>query len=209
MPKIVPKIVQTSFEHVLVQFFRIFFAQCSMEGPVFESFQKYQLFFKNPKMPKIVPNSVQTCFEHVLGQFFRKKNLPSAPWRVVSSKVFTKIIFENSKECPKSFPKLFKRALNMFWGSFSEIFFAQCFMEGQVCENFQKNQKFFRIPKMPEIVPKSVQTFFEHVLGQFFRIFSAQCSTEGQVCEKFQKNQKIFKITKMPKIVPKSAQTCF
>ena len=38
-------------------------------------------------------------------------------------------------------------------------------MEGRVFENFQKNQKFSKIPKMPKIVPKSVQTCFEDVLG--------------------------------------------
>ncbi len=42
-------------------------------------------------------------------------------------------------------------------------------MEGRVFENFQKNQKFFKIPKMPKIVPKSVQTCFEHVFRCFFR----------------------------------------
>ena len=68
MPKIVPKSVQTCFEHVLGDFFRKkFFAQCSMEGPVFENFQKNQKVIKIPKMPKIVPKSVQTCFEYVLG----------------------------------------------------------------------------------------------------------------------------------------------
>ncbi len=125
MPKIVPKSVQTCFEHVLGYFFENFFlpsvpwtvesskifkkikknskiqkcpksfpkvskrvlnmfscvffqkktfAQCSMEGRVFENFQKNQKIFKIPKMPKIVPKSVQTCFEHVLGCFFRKQN---------------------------------------------------------------------------------------------------------------------------------------
>ena len=51
-------------------FFEKIFAQCSMEGRVFENFQKF--FVKIPKMPKIVPKSIQTCFERVLGQIFRK-----------------------------------------------------------------------------------------------------------------------------------------
>ena len=42
-------------------------------------------------------------------------------------------------------------------------------MEGRVFENFQKNQKFSKIPKMPKIDPKSVQTCFEDVLGCFFQ----------------------------------------
>ncbi len=66
MPIIVPKGVQTCFEHVLgVIFSKNFFAQ--LEGRVFENFQKNQKIFKNRKMPNIVPKSVQTCFEHVLG----------------------------------------------------------------------------------------------------------------------------------------------
>ena len=40
MPKIVPKTVQMCFEHVLGRFFRKNFAQFSMEGRVFEKFQK-------------------------------------------------------------------------------------------------------------------------------------------------------------------------
>ena len=58
-----------------------------------------------------------------------------------------------------------KRVLNMFWGNFFEIFFAQCSMERRVFEMFSKNLELFKIPKIPRIVPKSVQTCFEHVLG--------------------------------------------
>ena len=42
-------------------------------------------------------------------------------------------------------------------------------MEGRVSENFQKNRKFLKIAKMPEIVPKSVQKCFEQVLARFSR----------------------------------------
>ena len=48
MPKIVPKSIQTCFEQVLGQFFRKIFAQFSMEGRVFENFQKNQKIFKIP-----------------------------------------------------------------------------------------------------------------------------------------------------------------
>ena len=41
-------------------------------------------------------------------------------------------------------------------------------MEGRVFEMFLKNQKIFKIPKMPKFVPKSVQTRFQHVLGVIF-----------------------------------------
>ena len=60
-------------------------------------------------------------------------------------------------------------------------------MEGRVFENIQKNQKIFKIPKMPKYVPKSIQTCFERVLGPTFRKHFAQFSTAGRVFENFQK----------------------
>ena len=112
MPKSVPKSIQTCFEHVLWNFFWKIFAQFSMEGRVFENFQKNQKICKIPKMLKIVPKSIQTCFEHVLGQIFRKIFLPSVPWRVESSKNFKKKSekFQNSKNaqnCCKKYPNVF------------------------------------------------------------------------------------------------------
>ena len=135
--------------------------------------------------------------------------MPSLPWNVEYSKIFKKIIISKFQKCPKVFPKVSKRVLNVFWGKLFEKIFAQFSMEGRVFENFQKNQESFKFPKMPKIVPKSIQTCFERVLGQTFRKIFAQFSMEGRVFENFQKNQKNCKIPKMPKIVPKSIQTCF
>ena len=47
MSKIVPKSMQTCFEHVLGQTFRKIFAQFSMECRVYENFQKK--YFQNSK----------------------------------------------------------------------------------------------------------------------------------------------------------------
>ena len=68
---------------------------------------------------------------------------------------------------------------------------------------FEKNQKSFKFPKMPKIVPKSIQTCFERVLGQTFRKIFAQFSMEGRVFENFQKNKKIAKFQNYPKSFPK------
>ena len=82
--------------------------------------------FKIPKMPKSVPKCIQTCFSVI----FTKKFLPSFPWKVESSKIFKKIKeFAKFQKCPKSFPKVSKRVLNLFWVKFFENFFAQCSME--------------------------------------------------------------------------------
>ena len=143
IPKSVPKSIQTCFR---VIFLKQIYTRCSMEGRVFENFQKF--FFKIPKMPKIVPESIQACFERVLGQIFRKYFLPSVPWRVEFSKIFKKKIFSKFQKCPKVFPKVSKRVLNMFWGIFFEKFYAQCSMEGRVFENFQK--KYFQNSKIAQ-----------------------------------------------------------
>ena len=71
-PKVLPKVSKRVLNMFWGKFFEKVHAQCSMEGRVFENFQKNQESLKFPKMPKIVPKSIQTCFERVLGQTFRK-----------------------------------------------------------------------------------------------------------------------------------------
>ena len=65
MPKSVPKSIQTCFEHVLRKFFEKFYAQCSMEGRVFENFLKNQKILKIQKCPKSFPK----VSKHVLNMF--------------------------------------------------------------------------------------------------------------------------------------------
>ena len=105
MPKSVPKSIQTCF---MVIFSKKNYAQCSMEGRVFENFQNF-FFFEIPKMPKIVPKSVQTCFERVLGQTFRKFFAQfSTAGRIFEN--FQKKYFQNSKnaqKCSQKYPNVF------------------------------------------------------------------------------------------------------
>ena len=135
--------------------------------------------------------------------------MSSVPWRVESSKIFLKIKkFPKFQKCPKSFPKVSKHVLNLFWVKLFENFFAQCSMEGRVFENFQNNQKICKNPKVPRIVLKSIQTCFELALGQIFRkIFLPSVPWRVEFSKIFKK--KIFSKSKMPKSVPKSIQTCF
>ena len=197
MPKIVAKSIQTCFEHVLGQTFRKTFAQFSVEGRVFENFQKNQKICKIPKMPKIVPKSIQTCFELVLSQIFRNFFLPSVPWRAESSKIFLKIKkFSKMQKCPKSFPKVSKHVLNMFWGKLFENFLPSFPWNVESSKIFKKN--IFKIPKMPKSVPKRLQTCFRVI---FSKKSYAQCSTEDRDFEKFQKKSEKFQNSK-------NAQNC-
>ena len=120
-------------------------------------------------MPKIVPESIQTCFERVLGQIFRKNFLPSVPWRVEFSKIFKKM-FSKFQKCPKVFPKVSKRVLNMFWGNFFEKLYAQCSMEGRVFENFQK-KIFSKFQKCPKPFPKVSKPVLNMFWGKVFENF--------------------------------------
>ena len=170
MPKIVPKSIQTCFEHVLVQNFREIFAQFSMECRVFKNFQKNQKSFKFPKMPKIVPKSIQTCFERVLGQTFRKFFAQfSTVGRISENFQKNQKKFSKIQKRLKSFPKESKRVLNLIWVNVFEKFLCSVFHGGSRLRIIsKKNQKSFKIPKMPKIVAKSIQTCFEHVLGKIF-----------------------------------------
>ena len=155
-------------------------------------------------MPEIVPKSIQTWFEQVLGQIFRKVFAQfSMECRVFET--FQKKIKKFSKFQPKTHktvPKRIQRCFEHVLGQFFRKILAQFSMGGRNFENFQKSQKNFKIPKMPEIVPKSIQTWFEQVLGQIFRKIFDQFSMECRVFETFQK-----KIKKFSKITPKTHQT--
>ena len=134
--KIVPKSVQKCFG---VIFSKKFFAQCSMEGRVFENFQIF--FFKIPKMPKIVTKSIQTCFERVLGQTFGKILAQFSTAGPVLENFEKNQKTLNFQERPKLFPKESKRVLNMFWGKFFEQFFCPVFRGESRLRNFSKKFK--------------------------------------------------------------------
>ena len=77
-------------------------------------------------------------------------------------------------------------------------------MEGRVFEIFQKNQKIFKIPKMPKIVPKSIQTCFELVLGPIFRkIFLPSVPWRVEFSKIFKKIEKFSNFQKCPQLFPK------
>ena len=145
-PKSFPKVSKRVLNVFWVKFFENFFAQCSVEGRVFENFQK-KIFSNFQKCPKVFPK----VSKHVLNVFWGKlfeKFLPSFPWKVESSKIFKKIKkFAKFQKCPKSFPKVSKRVLNLLWVKFFENFFAQCSMEARDFEKLQKKSEKFQNAK--------------------------------------------------------------
>ena len=194
MPKIVPKSIQTCFEHALGQNFQIFFASVPWRLETSKNFKKNQKSSKVPKMPKIVPKSIQTCFELVLGQIFRNFFLPSVPWRVEFSKIFKKKI-SNFQKCPKVFPNVSKRVLNMFLGKFFEKFLPSFpwniespkIFEKKMISKFQKAQKCSQ--KYPNVF---YGDFFEKNLCPVFHGGSSFRKFSIFFLSKFQKRPKSF-----------------
>ena len=180
MPKIVPKSLQTCFEHVLGQTFRKILAQFSMECRVFENFQKK--YFRNSKNAQKCSQKYPNVF---YGDFFEKNLCPVFHGMSSIRKFSKKKYFRNSKnaqKCSQKYP-------NVFYGDFFEKNLCPVFHGMSSIRKFSK-KNIFGIPKMPKSVPKSIQTCFERVMGQTFRKIIAQFSTAGRILENFQKNQK-------------------
>ena len=151
-------------------------------------------------MPKIVPKSIQTCFERVLGQFFRKILCPVFHGGSSLQK-FSKKSKKNSKfqKCPKSFPKVSKRVLNVFWGEFSGKVLPSFPWSVESSKLFEKKSKKLSKfqPKTHKTVPKRIPKCFEHVLGQIFRkIFKPSVPWRLETSKIFKKIKKNSKFQK-------------
>ena len=216
MPKIVPKSIQTCFEHVLGQTFRKFFAQFSMEGRVFQNFRKNQKIFKISKtfkitkMPKIVPKSIQTYFERLLGQIFRTVFAQfSTEGRLLEN--FQKKIkkFSKFQKCPKSFPKVSKRVLNKFWGNLFENFLPSFPWKVESSKIFKKLKKNSKLQKRPKSFPKVSKRVLNVFWGKLFEKFlpsfpwKVESSKIFEKIKNFSNFQKLSKYQKCPKSFPK------
>ena len=109
-PKIVPKSIQTCFDCVLGQFFRKIFAQFSMEGRVFENFQKNQKkIAKFQKCPKSFPKASKRVLNLLWVKFFENFFCPvfrgGSSFRKFSKKKFQ--ISKNAQKCSQKYPNMF------------------------------------------------------------------------------------------------------
>ena len=150
MPKIVPKSIQTCFERVLGQTFRKFFAQFSTAFRILENFQKNQKkISKFQKLPKSVPKSIQTCYRVIfLKKFYAQCSMEGRVFENFQKKMFSK--FQN---CPKVFPKVSKRVLNMFWGKLFEKFLPS-FPWNVESSTIFKKKIFSKFQNCPKVFPK-------------------------------------------------------
>ena len=107
-PKLFPKVSKRVLNVFWGKFFEYFFAQCSVEGRVFENFLKNQKILKIQKCPKSFPKVSKPVLNMFWGKLF-EKFLPSFPWNVESSTIFKKKYFQNSKiaqKCSQKYPNV-------------------------------------------------------------------------------------------------------
>ena len=120
----------------------------------------------------------------------------------MESRVFEKFQFFFSKvqKCPKVFPKISKRVLNMFWGKFFEKFLPSFPWNVESSKLFKRIEKFSKFQKGPKSFPKVSKRVLNTFWGEFFeKTFFAQSSMETSKI--FKKN--ISKFHKCPKVFPK------
>ena len=153
-------------------FENFFYPVFHVESSLRNVFKKSKTF-KIQKSPKSFPNCPKvfwTCF----GVIFSKKIF----CRVFHGGSSIRNVFKKSKIFQNSIiaQNRSQNWANVFWTCFGVIFlkilFAQCSMEGRVFEMFSKNQKTFKIPKTPKIVPKLSKS----VLNMFWGTFSGNFS---------------------------------
>ena len=145
MPKIVPKSIQTCFEHVLGQTFRKNFAHFSMECRVFENFQK-KIFSKFQKRPKSFPKESKRVLI-VIWTIFSKNFCAVFHGRSSLRKFSKKNIFKipkTPKIVPKRIQTCFDCNLDNFFEKFlpslpwnvesSKIFKKKCFQNSKIAQ---------------------------------------------------------------------------
>ena len=211
--KTVPKRIQKCFEHVLGQIFRKIFAQFSMEGRVFENFQKKTKNFQNSNQKRTKPFSKESksVLNIFWGNFF-KKFLPSFPWSVESSKHFKKNqkIFKNHTKNAQNRSKRIQKCFEHFFGAIFLKIFCPAFHGKSSLRKISKKAKSFQSSKNAQNRSQKHPDVFGTCFGaKFSKIFLPSVPWMVESSKIFKKIKEISKFQKMPKIVPKSIQTCF
>ena len=184
MPKIVPKSLQTCFEHVLGQTFRKIFAQFSMECRVFENFPK-NISSKFQKCPKVFSKVSKRVLNLFWVKLFEKFFCPVYHGGSSLQKFSKKKIFSKFQKCPKVFSKVSKRVLNMFCGKLFEKFLPSFPWKVKSSKLFKKIKKFAKFQKCPKSFPKVSKRVSKLFWVKFFEKFFCPVFHGGSSLRKF------------------------
>ena len=124
--------------------------------------------------------------------------MPSVPWRVEFSKIF-QFFFSKFQKCPKSFPKVSKRVLNVFWANFSKIFCPVFHGVSNLRKFSKKSKKISKFQKRPKSFPKESKRVLIVIWTIFSKNFCAVSHGRSslrkfskKIFSKFQKGPKVF-----------------
>ena len=111
-------------------------------------------------------------------------------------------MFSKFQKCPKVFPKVSKRVLNMFWGKLFEKFLPSFPWKVESSKIFKKIKKFAKFQKCPKSFPKVCKRVLNFFWVKFFEKFFCPVFRGGSSFRKFSK--KMFsKFQKCPIVFPK------
>ena len=132
--------------------------------------------------------------------------MPSLPWNVEYSKIFKKIIISKFQKCPKVFPKVSKRVLNVFWGKLFEKFLPSFPWKVESSKIFKKIKKVSNFLKCPKSFPKVSKRVLNVFWGKLFEKFLPSFPWKVESSKIFKKIKKIAKFQKCPKSFPKASK---
>ena len=161
MSKTVPNSVQTCCEIVLRYFFRKEMASLHWRVEIWKNSntnrKKKQIFRNVQKRTQV--------FKHVTRWFFLKSSCLQGRKMEKNEKKIGVLKFQ---KWTKTFLKVSKHALNLFWGNFLR---KKCAVHPGMSKlgTTSRNWKNYHIFKMPKNAPKSNQTCFEHDSRKFVR----------------------------------------
>ena len=115
--------------------------------------------------------------------------MTSVPWRVEFSTIF-QIFFSKFQKCTKSFPKVSKRNLNMFWRKLFEKFLPSFPWKVDSSKIFKKLKKVSNFLKRPKSFPKVSKRVLNKFWGKLFEKFLPSFPWKVEASKIFKKNQK-------------------
>ena len=145
-PKSIPKVSKRVLNMFCSNYFEFFLPNISWRvesSKIFKNIKNFSKFQKSPKsFPKVSKRVLNMFWVNFFENFyFAKCSVEGRVFEIFQKKMKN---FSKLQKSPKSYPKMSKRVLNMFWVNFFQNFFCPVFHEGRIFENFQKKLKTFQ-----------------------------------------------------------------
>ena len=152
-------------KHVVNLFWGTFFEKKWLVYTGGSRFEKIQIQIEKKTNFQKCPKTYPTVFKHVTRWFFLKSSCLQGRKMEKNEKKIGVLKFQ---KWTKTFLKVSKQALNLFWGNFLR---KKCAVHPGMSKlgTTSRNWKNYHIFKMPKNAPKSNQTCFEHDSRKFVR----------------------------------------